>query len=610
MLQQMRSASKLIFILMAISFVVGFLLLETSGILNSSAVTTSTAVAEVNGTDILYTTWQQQVQQAAEQERQRRGRTLNGDEMRQLEQRVLDDMINNLLLEQEYKRRGITVTDREIQQAAEYSPPPALMQAPELQTNGQFDIEKYRRYRSSALARQSGLNLYLEQYYRDAIRRQKLFDQIATGAYITDERLWNAWRDQHDSARVTFVSFTPDRIPDAKVAVSDDELKAYIKDHEKELTRPGRAVVSIVTIPRTVTAADTAAALAKANRLREEIGSGTQKFEDIARSESADTASGSQGGDLGKGVRGRFVADFEKAAYALQPGQISQPVKTQFGYHIIRVDSRKGDTLALHHILIPIQQRDSAARETDRLADRLGALAGGKSNPAVFDSAARTLGLRIVKDTIIEGQPALLNGTYVPDVSAWAFRGAHAGETSDLVDADDAYYLARLDSIDHGGTPTVETARGEIIGIVRARKKLDLLMPQADSFARAAAKTSLEEAAKPLGLTAFQSQPFNRNSSVPGLGRFNEAIGAAFSLPLNTVSAPIRTEDAVVVLRVDARTQADRAAFDAQKVAQRGQILDLLRRQRIQDFVQNLRAEAKIVDNRKKIDQATRRSES
>lgn len=610
MLQQMRSASKLIFILMAISFVVGFLLLETSGILNSSAVTTSTAVAEVNGTDILYTTWQQQVQQAAEQERQRRGRTLNGDEMRQLEQRVLDDMINNVLLEQEYKRRGITVTDREIQQAAEYSPPPALMQAPELQTNGQFDIEKYRRYRSSALARQSGLNLYLEQYYRDAIRRQKLFDQIATGAYITDERLWNAWRDQNDSARVTFVSFTPDRIADEKVSVSDDELKAYIKDHEKELTRPGRAVVSIVTIPRTITAADTAAALAKANRLREEITGGTQKFEDIARSESADTASGSQGGDLGKGVRGRFVADFEKAAYALQPGQISQPVKTQFGYHIIRVDSRKGDTLALHHILIPIQQRDSAARETDRLADRLGSIGAGKSNPAAFDSAARTLGLKIVKDTIIEGQPALLNGTYVPDVSAWAFRGAHAGETSDLVDADDAYYLARLDSIDHGGTPTVETARGDIIGIVRARKKIDLLMPQADSFARAAAKTSLEDAAKPLGLTAFQSQTFNRNSSVPGLGRFNEAIGAAFSLPLNTVSAPIRTEDAVVVLRVDARKQADRAAFDAQKVAQRAQILDLLRRQRIQDFVQNLRTEAKIVDNRKKIDQATRRSES
>ena len=105
MLQQMRSASKLIFIAMAFFFVVGFLLLETSGMLNSSTITPHTAVASVNGEDILYTQWQQQVQQAAEQERARTGRTLNGDEMQQLEQRVLDDMINNVLLEQEYKRR-------------------------------------------------------------------------------------------------------------------------------------------------------------------------------------------------------------------------------------------------------------------------------------------------------------------------------------------------------------------------------------------------------------------------------------------------------------------------------------------------------------------------
>ncbi|HEX2779864.1 MAG TPA: peptidylprolyl isomerase [Gemmatimonadaceae bacterium] len=608
MLQQMRSASKLIFILMAVSFVVGFLLLETSGILNSSALTTSTAVAEVNGKDILYTTWQQQVSQAAEQERERRGRSLNGDELRQLEQRVLDEMIDNVLLEQEYERRGISVSDREIQQAADYAPPPALQQQPELQTNGRFDIEKYRRYRR-AVGRQ-GLNLYLESYYRDAIRREKLFDQIATGAYITDQRLWDAWRDQHDSARVTSVSFTPDRIADDKASVSDDELRGYLKDHEKELTRPGRAVISLVSIPRTITAADTAAAREKAVQLRSEIVSGAQKFEDIARAESADTASGSRGGDLGKGPKGRFVAEFENAAWALRQGEISQPVKTQFGFHLIRVDSRSGDSLALHHILIPIQQRDSAARVTDRMADSLAKMAAGKSQPVAFDSAVKRLGLVVTRDTVTEGQPALLHGTYVPDVSAWAFKGAHAGETSDLVDADDAYYLARLDSIDHGGTPSLDAMRPEVTQLVRQRKKLDLLVAQADTFAKAAARSSLEDAAKPLNLIAYQSPMFNRNSNVPGLGRFNAAIGAAFSLPIGEVSAPIRTDDAVVVLRVDARKLADRAAFDAQKTAQRNQILDLLRRQRIQDFVANLRAEAKIVDNRKKIDQATRRSES
>lgn len=607
MLQQMRSASKLIFILMAISFVVGFLLLETSGILNTSAVTTSTAVAEVNGQDILYTQWQQQVSQAAEQERTRRGRTLNGDEMQQLEQRVLDDMINNVLLEQEYKRRGITVTTRELQEAADYAPPPAIQQAPELQTNGRFDIDKYRRYRNSAAARQSGLNLYLEQYYRDEIRRQKLFGQIAVGAYLTDVRLWSAWQDANDSARITAVTFTPDRIPDAKVEVSDAELSAYLKAHEKELSRPGRAVVSIVTIPRTITAADTAAAREKAVKLRAEIVSGTSKFEDVARAESSDTASASQGGSLGRGPRGRFVKAFEDAAFALRTGEISQPVQTQFGFHLIRLDERKGDTISVSHILIPIQQRDSAATATDRLADQLGR-AAGKTRPEVFDSAAKALGLTIARTTVVEGQPALMNGAYVPDVSAWAFKGAQPGETSDLIDADNAYYLARLDSIDHGGVPTLESARADLTAAVRREKKIAMLAAKADSLARDAAATSLEAAAQKRGLTAVQTPMFTRNSILPEIGRYNQAIGAAFSLPIGVVSAPIRTPDAVVVERVDARKLAERGAFEAQKVSQRAQLEELLRRKRVQDFVANLRAEAKIVNNQKKIEQAARRT--
>ena len=607
MLQQMRSASKLIFILMAISFVVGFLLLQTSGILNSSAVTTSTAVAEVNGQDILYTQWQQQVSQAAEQERTRRGRSLNGDELHQLEQRVLDDMINNVLLEQEFKRRGITVTTRELQEAADYSPPPAIQQAPELQTNGRFDLDKYRRYRNSAAARQSGLNLYLEQYYRDEIRRQKLFDQIATGAYLTDARLWSAWQDSNDSARVTAVTLSPDRIPDARVTVTDADLSAYLKTHEKDLERPGRAVVSIVTIPRTITAADTAAAREKAASLRAEIVGGTTKFEDVARSESADTASASQGGSLGRGPRGRFVKVFEDAAFALKPGEVSQPVKTQFGFHLIKVDDRKGDTITVRHILIPIQQRDSTAVATDRLADQLGHVAG-KTNPQAFDSAAKALGLTVVRETVVEGQPALLNGAYVPDVSSWAFKGAQPGETSDLVDADNAYYLARLDSIDRGGVPTVESAKPELTAAVRREKKLDLLVLQADSIARDAGGSTLEAAAQKHGVTAVQTPMFTRNSTLPAIGRYNQAIGAAFTLPIGVVSAPVRTPEAVVVERVDARKPADRAAFDAQKVAQRAQLLDLLRRKRVQDFVANLRAEAKIVNNQKKIEQAARRT--
>jgi parvulin-like peptidyl-prolyl isomerase len=156
--------------------------------------------------------------------------------------------------------------------------------------------------------------------------------------------------------------------------------------------------------------------------------------------------------------------------------------------------------------------------------------------------------------------------------------------------------------------PTVASARAELTAAVRQEKKLELLVAQADSFARDAAATSLEAAAQKHGVTAVQTPMFTRNSSLPEIGRYNQAIGAAFTLPVGVVSAPIRTPDAVVVERVDARKPANRAAFDAQKVAQRAQLLDLLRRKRVQDFVANLRTEAKIVNNQKKIEQAARRT--
>src|SRR5205085_2086831 len=145
---------------------------------------------------------------------------------------------------------------------------------------------------------------------------------------------------------------------------------AYFDQHKTDFAGPGRAVLSVVMIPRVVTAADSAAARTRALQLRDEIAKGA-KFEDVAKRESADTASGAQGGDLGRGGKNRFVPEFEKAAYALKVGEVSQPVLTPFGYHLIRVDEHKGDTLALRHILIKIQPSDSASTRVDREADQL-----------------------------------------------------------------------------------------------------------------------------------------------------------------------------------------------------------------------------------------------
>lgn len=600
MLQSMRSAAKYIWIILIVAFVGSFLLYETSGLAGRAPVTTTTSIASVNGEEILLTTWQNAVNALEQQQQQQLGSALTLDQRQTLEDRAFDELVTDVLLTQEYKRRGITVTDDEILQAARMAPPPQAMQSPDLQTDGQFDMQKYLRLLASPMARQSGMLAGLEAYYRSEIPKQKLFDQVAAGAYISDERLWQLYRDRHDSATVSFVMLRPESLTDTAVTVTDSEISQYFERNRKRFEKPGRAVVSLLTVPRSITAADSAAARERIERLRGEIAGGA-KFEDVAKRESTDSVSGAQGGVLGRGGRGRFTPKFEEAAYALKVGELSPPVLTPFGWHIIRIDDRKGDTLDLRHILVSITQSDSSAVRTDRRADSLAAKAGSQEDPKLFDDAAKQLGLTPASVVVIEKEPLSFAGRYVPSVSAWAFTGVRPGETSDLFDSPEAYYLARIDSVVPGGQQTLAEVKEDIRRRLARDKRLDKLRPMAEQLLAAAKTSGLEAAAAQRNLTVEKSVPFTRVEAVPGLGQFSPAIGAAFAVPAGQLGGPFKGLDAMIVLRVDSRVESNRQTFEAEKSIQRAQYTQSLRQQKVEEFLTNLRESVKVDDRRTEV---------
>ena len=606
MLQQMREKAAYIWIIIAVVFVGGFLFAQTSGLLGRGPVTTTTTVASVNGQDILYTTWVQYASQLAQQEEQRQGRGLTLDERRQVDEQAFNDLVNNILLEDEYRRRGIRVTDAEIVDMAKFSPPPQMMQEAIFQTDGRFDPAKYQRYLASPGTRQSGLLLNLENYYRSEIPKQKLFAQVAGDVYVSDARLWLLWRDTHDSATASFVTWRATPTKAERDAVTDAEMSAYYNTHKKDFDRPGVATLSIVSISRRPTAADSAETLKKITAIREEIAKGA-KFEDVAKRESDDTVSGNKGGDLGRATKGTYVKPFDAAAFSQPLGVLGQPVKTDFGYHIIRVDKRTADTVYAHHILKLVKQGDSAATRTDREADQLAKLAANATAPAAFDSAAKTLGLLISRITVQENQTAEYLGRAVPSVSAWAFGGPKVGESSELFDDDAGYYLVRLDSLRVGGQQSLDQVKDEVRDAVARQKALDAAMPKAAALAKAAAGSTLEAAAKAAGLAVEKAGPFARSTPVASFGFVSEVTGAAFALPVGAVSEPVRTEDAVYVLRVDKRVATDSAKWAAQKPVQRMQVQNSLRDQKVRMYLTNLRKAAKVVDKRREVNAAQRR---
>ena len=150
MLQQMRGLAKYVWVIVALFFVGGFLLYETSGLMGRTPVTTTTAVAVVNGHEIMYRDYMARVQNEVQAEQQQaQGRSLSQDDQRRIENSVFDQMVSEVLLNDEYRRRGIVVTDDEVREFARYAPPPWITNEPSLQTDGRFDAQKYGRLLAS-----------------------------------------------------------------------------------------------------------------------------------------------------------------------------------------------------------------------------------------------------------------------------------------------------------------------------------------------------------------------------------------------------------------------------------------------------------------------------
>src|SRR5881396_2674283 len=293
MLRTMRSNAKWIFYILAIAFVGWLAVGQVMSILGPSG----NVVLRVNGREYQITEYQQRLQLAYEQYRQQNGTApLTREEEQQIQDQVINQLIQEALLQQEYKRLGIRVTDAEIIDAARTSPPPEVMRDPQFQTDSQFDIRKWQQFLATNTDRQ--LLVQIEAVYRDQIPRIKLAQYLTSDVYVSDAKLWRIYRDQHDSVQIASLAIWPNTIPDSS-RISDAELTAYMKQHADEFPKqPSMAHVRFIVVARLPNAADTAVARARVARVRSELARGG-KFEDVAKRESSDTGSGRRGGELG-----------------------------------------------------------------------------------------------------------------------------------------------------------------------------------------------------------------------------------------------------------------------------------------------------------------------
>jgi len=608
MIRAMRSSAKWIMGVLVAAFV-GWMVFDVGMDIGGGTYRPGDAIARVNGARIDLQTFNDALRNAQERQRLQTGSApLTREDQQALEDAVLENLVQEILLREEFARRGITVSDEEIVAAAQNSPPPEIMSAPEFQTEGQFDLAKYQRF----IASRSDPDFLraLEARYREEIPRAKLFDQLVADVYLSDAKLWQTYRDQHDSATIRLLALYPDAaVPDSAVLVTQRELERYYDEHREDFNRRAVAFLSYVAVPRAPNAADTAAARARAMELRREILQGAD-FAEVAKRESADSVSGARGGDLGEVTRSTHVSQFEEAVLALRPGQLSEPVLTPFGLHLIKLESKSGDKYHARHILVPIELVGAHLDSVDAKIDSLDRRAAEQVDGAELDSAAAGIGARVeVATPVREGERVQAGSETVPDAGLWAFE-ARPGETSPVIETERGSYVFRLDTLIPGGTAPLDQIRDVVHRLVALQKKREATRQLAEELARdvAAGRATLEAAGKRYDAPLSRVGPFTRLNPPPALQEEPAIVGAAFGVPLNGVSPPLVGQRAVYLVQPIARRAADSTAFVAQLPEQREQALQLARQARVRLVLSSLRDQAKVDDRRKALAAAQRKA--
>jgi len=352
------------------------------------------------------------------------------------------------------------------------------------------------------------------------------------------------------------------------VSVTDDELKAVYQQNIKQYEVPDRVHAEHILL---MTVGKTDAEVAEVKKQAEDILAQARKkgsnFEELAKKYSEDPGSKPKGGDLGWLVRGQTVPEFEKAAFSLPKGEMSDLIRTQYGFHIIKVlDKETAHTKPFDEVKdsirtpLLLQKVDQEAATT---ADKMSSDVR-QSNKTTLDDLARTYHLTVSETRPVGPNEPVLELGNSQDVKDEIVR-LHQGELSLPIRTDRGYVVLSLKQILPAHPGSLEEVRDKIISELRQQKSEQLARTKVDDLAkRVKAGEKFDSTAKALGLDPKTSDLFARSGSLPGLGSA-KLLSSAFSLKSGDVGTPLQMGASWVAYQVVEKVEPNPADFEKQK---------------------------------------------
>ena len=526
-----------------------------------------------------------------------------------LEEQTFDALVTERLIALEARRLGLSVSDEAVKRTLETSP--------EFQEGGRFlGGEEIRR----RLEMQGVTVQEFEQSLRQKLLRESLEGLLTDGLTVSDEEAEREFRRRTEQVKLEYVLVDAGRfrtesapsedevkarfegkresyrIPEKRVisyvmldtetlkprvAVTDRDLDAYYQEHREELKQEGEAcaahiLVKVKSSPQAPEGHSEEEARKIAQGLLGQVKGGAD-FAALAKKASEDQGSAPNGGDLGCFPRGRMVPAFDEAVFAMQAGQVSELVHSNFGFHLIKLNSIKEEQIPpLSQVKERVRQIVTA-QKVQLLADqKAGALAAALGRGRTLEEAAKEQGLTVQKSAPLargETRPPLTSPTLV----ARAFE-MKAGEVEKegFPLPQGAAFIA-LAEVQPSRLPELKEAADRIKNDLTDEKAFAKAKAVAEALKAKAEKQGLDKAAAGSGLVRKETPALTgRGAPLGDLGTGAALEEVAFRIPEKVLSDPVRTAGGYAVLRVVERKAFDPAAFATQKA----QITASLRQQK------------------------------
>ena len=585
----------------------------------------SEAVAIVEGRPITVREFQRRYSAQMQAYRQAYGAQMSEQLLRQLgiEQQILQQLVDEQAMVAEAGRQRLTASDVEVRER--------VLAIPAFQENGRFIGEQ--RYRQMLQMNSSAPLTTTE--FEDRVRRAIVIEKLrnATTAWMTvsDDDIAQEYKRRNEKVKLDVVPIAPDAFK-SQVTVTDADLAAYF-ENKKDSYRIGEkrkikyAMVDVDRVREQVTIQDAdIEALYKQNlsqyQTPEEVqashilfktegkteadvkaaaeevlkrAKAGEDFAALAKQYSEDESNNAKGGDLEYFPRGAMVPEFEQAAFAMKPGEMSDLVKTSFGFHIIKVvDHRQATTRPMSDVRAELEDQLKWQKAQSEAEQQAKALEAQMKTDADMDRLAKERGLHVqetgffLRDEPIDGLGPS------PEVSAQAFQ-LEPGKVSPLQRVAKGWvFVTLLDKQDSYAPQLAE---------VRDKVRDDLVKERAGEIAKAKAAeiaatlkgaSDFAAAAKKAGLEVKTTELITRGSAVPDIGTSAELDQVAFSLPKGAVSGPITTPQGTAIIRVVEKEDVtpDQIATGSDQL--REELLNQRRDQFFSGYMQNAKKSLKI----------------